>query len=109
MKKVALGVALAALLLAGVIAYQWWSQQETGGDGRPLRGAASYTPYDAHAMLWTRGGEMRDLVWVSSGAEAGNLVVSQADPARRPDWGLCTQGVVAGLAAKGERVVILAT
>jgi len=104
-----LGVVLAAaVLIVGTIAFQG-CRQETDGDGRPLRGAASYTPYDGHAMLWTRGGEKRDLVWVSSGAEAGNLVVSQADPARRPDWGLCTQGVVAGLAAKGERVVILAT
>ena len=84
-------------------------RQDTAGDSGPLRGAASYTPYDAHAMLWTRVGESRNMVWVSSGAEAGTLLVSQADAARRPDWILCSQGVVAGLAAKGEDVVILAT
>ena len=87
MKKIAVGVALASLLLAAAITYKG-CRQDTDGNDRPLRGAASYTPYDAHAMLWTRGCDARDLVWVSSGAEAGNLVVSQADPARRPDWGL---------------------
>jgi len=78
-------------------------------DSGSFRGASSYTPYDAHSMLWTREEKGREMVWVSSGGEAGNLLVSDADPGKRPDWILCTQGVVAGLAAKGERVVVLAT
>src|SRR5437868_5686441 len=104
MRRVAIGVAFAALFLAGASGCKG-CRQDPGGDGGPLRGAASYTPYDAHAMLWARGGEKGGIVWVSSGAEAGSLLVSQADPARRPDWIMCSQGVVAGLAAKGEKVV----
>ena len=73
-----------------------------------LRGAASYTPYDTLMMSWARerGGAV---AWVASGSEAGKLLVSKADPARRPDFVLASQGVVAGLAARGEQPVILAT
>ena len=74
-----------------------------------LRGCSGYTPYDSFSMLWARGGEDRKMVWVSSGGEAGRLLVSKADPSKRPDWALCTQGVVAGLAARGEDVVIIGT
>jgi hypothetical protein len=73
-----------------------------------LRGASSYTPYDWPAMLWAKN-EIGSMVWVSSGGEAGKLLASQADPARRPDWILCSQGVVAGLAARGEKPVIIGT
>lgn len=76
---------------------------------RPLRGSSSYTPYDAHAMLWSRAGEGREMVWVVSSGEAGQLLISTASPNNRPDRILCTQGVVAGLAARGERVVIIGT
>lgn len=73
----------------------------------PLRGASGYTPYDWCSLLWAQsGGEM---VWVNSGAEAGKLLVSKADPAHRPDWAFCSQGVVAGLSARGEEPVIIAT
>lgn len=74
-----------------------------------LRGASSYTPYDAFSMLWSRRETGNTMVWVSSGAEAGQQLVSAASSDRRPDWILCTQGVVAGLAAKGEDVVIIAS
>ena len=73
-----------------------------------LRGTSSYTPYDAFAMIWARE-KKGSMVWVSSGSEAGKLLVSKADSDRRPDWALCSQGVVAGLACRGEKPVILAT
>lgn len=74
-----------------------------------LRGASSYTPYDGTAMMWSRGDSGRQMLWVNSGAEAGKSLASSADPARRPDWILCSQGVVAALAARGESPVIIAT
>ncbi len=76
---------------------------------KSLRGASSYTPYDAFSMHWARESSNRTIVWVSSGGEAGKLLVSSADPSRRPDWAFCTQGVVAGLVARGEDVVIIGT
>jgi len=76
---------------------------------KQLRGASSYTPYDAFSMMWCRGHDDRTMAWVSSGGEAGRLLVSTAAPSARPDWVLCTQGVVAGLAARGENVVIIAS
>lgn len=74
-----------------------------------LRGASSYTPYDAVAMLWSRADEYRNMVWVSSGAEAGQLLTSAAETPNRPDWILATQGVVAGLASRNEDVTVIAT
>lgn len=79
------------------------------GPATVLRGASSYTPYDAFSMLWAREAKDRSMVWVSSGSDAGRLLVSRAEPERRPDWAFCSQGVVAGLAAKGEQVVIIGT
>lgn len=76
---------------------------------RPLRGASSYTPYDAHSMLWARNQPDNIVAWVSSGGEAGRLLVAGAEGGNRPDWVLCTQGVVAGLAARGETVCIIGT
>ncbi|HVF70073.1 MAG TPA: hypothetical protein VM940_00510 [Chthoniobacterales bacterium] len=73
-----------------------------------LRGTASYTPYDSLAMIWARE-KAGSMAWVASGSEAGKLLVSKADPARRPDFAFASQGVVAGLAARGEQPVILAT
>lgn len=74
-----------------------------------LRGASSYTPYDAFSMLWARQSSDHEMVWVSSGGEAGRLLVSSAQSGRRPDWILCTQGVVASLATQGHQVAIIAT
>lgn len=75
-----------------------------------LRGASSYTPYDSFAMLWHREDpQKRPVAWVSSGAEAGRLLASIATMEARPAWVHCTQGVVAGLAARGEKVAIIAT
>jgi len=72
-----------------------------------LRGSSGYTPYDWCSLRWAQtGGEM---VWVNSGADAVRLLVSKADPSRRPDWIFCSQGAVAGQAARGERLVVLAT
>jgi hypothetical protein len=73
-----------------------------------LRGTASYTPYDSLVMLWARE-KAGSVAWVASGSEAGKLLVSRAEPARRPDFAFSSQGVVAGLAARGEQPVILAT
>lgn len=75
----------------------------------PLRGASSYTPYDAVAMLWARDGDEREMLWTSSGGESGRLLVSKASSRNRPDWVLCTQGVVAGLVSRGEDVTIIST
>jgi ABC-type nitrate/sulfonate/bicarbonate transport system substrate-binding protein len=85
------------------------SCKDKNGPTGELRGASSYTPYDALSMLWSQGRDEHSIVWVNSGGDAGQLLTSSADPARRPDWILCTQGVVASLAAKGEKVVIIAT
>jgi ABC-type nitrate/sulfonate/bicarbonate transport system substrate-binding protein len=74
-----------------------------------LRGTSGYTPYDSFSMLWARRGADHPIAWVNSGADAGRLLVSKAEPANRPSWAFCTQGVVAGLAARGEDVVIIAT
>lgn len=74
-----------------------------------LRGASSYTPYDAISMVWAKQDDNREMVWTSSGGESGRLLVSQADTRRRPDWVLCTQGVVAGLAARGKDICIIGT
>jgi ABC-type nitrate/sulfonate/bicarbonate transport system substrate-binding protein len=74
-----------------------------------LTGSSSYTPYDAINMLWSRGGKNRSMVWTNSGGESGKLLVSKADTQQRPDWILSSQGVLAGLTAKGEKVVTIAT
>jgi hypothetical protein len=74
-----------------------------------LKGATSYTPYDALAMFWCREGKERKIIWTGSGGESGKLLVSKAKSSDRPDWVLCTQGVVAGLAAKGEKITIIAS
>lgn len=72
-----------------------------------LSGASSYTPYDAFAMLLTRDKPAYPIIWTNSGGESGQLLVSKADSTKRPDWILATQGVVAGLVARGEKVVII--
>jgi hypothetical protein len=74
-----------------------------------LTGSSSYTPYDAIAMLWSRSGKNHSMVWTNSGGESGKLLVSKADTQQRPDWILSSQGVLAGLTAKGEKVVTIAT
>ncbi|HEX7705616.1 MAG TPA: hypothetical protein VF701_04065 [Thermoanaerobaculia bacterium] len=81
----------------------------TSAPAPSLRGASSYTPYDATAMMWARSDSRRQMLWVNSGADAGKLLESSANPAQRPDWILCSQGVVAALAARGESPVIIAT
>jgi len=58
-------------------------------------------------MLWVRGDDSRSIVWTSSGGASGRLLVSQGD--ERPDFVFCTQGVVAGLAARGKSPVIIAS
>lgn len=60
-------------------------------------------------MLWSRNGKNHSMVWTNSGGESAKLLVSKADSQQRPDWTLNSQGVLAGLAAKGEKVVIIAT
>jgi hypothetical protein len=75
----------------------------------PLRGTSGYTPYDAYTMLWARGAGNRTMVWVNAGSDAGRLLTSKAQVDKRPDFAVCTQGVVAGLAARGEDVVIIAS
>ena len=99
------------LLLSGciLIAGCRCEQPEKKPQPKSLQGVASYTPYDIHSMLWVRSGKDHTMAWVSSGAEAGNALVTQASGTKRPDWALCTQGVVAGLIARGKDVVILAT
>jgi ABC-type nitrate/sulfonate/bicarbonate transport system substrate-binding protein len=85
------------------------SATATAGNKTGLAGSSSYTPYDAINMLWSRGGKNRSMVWTNSGGESGKLLVSKADTQQRPDWTLNSQGVLAGLAAKGEKVVTIAT
>ena len=73
-----------------------------------LSGSSSYTPYDAIGMLWSKKDKKNhSMIWTNSGGESGKLLVSKAAPDKRPDWILCTQGVVAGLASKGEEPVII--
>jgi hypothetical protein len=74
-----------------------------------LTGSSSYTPYDAIQMLLSRNGKNRSVVWTNSGGESGKLLVSKADTQQRPDWILATQGVLAGLTSKGEKLVTIAT
>lgn len=103
---------ISALISATAAVWSCTGEQAARGTGQEverLRGASSYTPYDALSMFWSRQADGNEMVWVSSGAEAGRLLVSTASPQRRPDWVLSTQGVVAGLAARGEDVVIIAT
>ena len=107
--KVKLVIFVATLVVSILGACNGSNVNNSNTSTRTLRGSSSYTPYDAHAMLWSRGGEGREMVWVGSGGEAGQLLVSTASPNNRPDWIICTQGVVAGLAARGERVVIIGT
>lgn len=104
-------IATVLLLILGVATYDSCKTNNTPTGEVPtsLRGASSYTPYDATSMLWSRQGKDRSMVWTTSGGQAGELLTSKAAPDRRPDWILCTQGVVASLAAKGEKVVIIAT
>jgi ABC-type nitrate/sulfonate/bicarbonate transport system substrate-binding protein len=85
------------------------SMTVAAGNKTGLTGSSSYTPYDAINMLWSRGGKNRSMVWTNSGGESGKLLVSKADTQQRPDWTLNSQGVLAGLAAKGEKVVTIAT
>lgn len=73
------------------------------------RGASAYTPYDALAMLWKRQAPDRVIVWTAATAEAAGLLTSNAPFSKRPDWILCTQSVVAGLATTGKRVSVIAT
>lgn len=105
--------AVVLFALATVLVVGCERKAETARKGettvRRLRGAASYTPYDSAAMIWARSDPDRSMVWVSSGGAAGRLLVSSADAPRRPDWILCTQGVVAGLSARGEKIRIIAT
>jgi hypothetical protein len=49
------------------------------------------------------------MVWTSSGSESGALLVAGGGSTNRPDFVLCTQGVVAGLVTKGEDLVIIGT
>lgn len=74
-----------------------------------LSAAVSYTPYDAVGMLWGRSGKGNNVVWTTSGGEAGKLLVSKGDKNKRPDWAFTSQGVASSLAARGEKVVIIAT
>jgi ABC-type nitrate/sulfonate/bicarbonate transport system substrate-binding protein len=73
-----------------------------------LLAVSGYTPYDALAMTWSRE-KGRSIVWSASGGQSGKLLVSKGSDNQRPDWGLMTQGVVSGLSARGEKVVIIAT
>jgi ABC-type nitrate/sulfonate/bicarbonate transport system substrate-binding protein len=75
--------------------------------GKSLAGSSSYTPYDAISMVWARDDKTRQMVWTNSGGESGKLLTSNATTGQRPDWILATQGVVNGLAAKGEKVKII--
>lgn len=102
MKKILL---TALLLFSGGIIVS--AQAPSASPPDEIGGAASYTPFDVHAMFWSRGSTLNKMVWTASGAESGRLLVSQAPQARRPDFALCTQGVVAGLVARGEKVVVL--
>jgi hypothetical protein len=79
----------------------------TATSAKSLAGSSSYTPYDAIAMVWARGDKTRQMVWTNSGGESGKLLTSSAASGQRPDWILCTQGVVNGLVAKGEKVKII--
>ncbi len=105
----ALAFAIAATLCGCDRTETTGSEASDGSSAAPLRGTSGYTPYDSFSMLWTRMGQNRTMVWVNSGGDAGRLLVSRATRENRPDWAFCTQGVVAGLAARGEEVVIIAT
>jgi hypothetical protein len=103
--KLAVTVVVIIIAIAGFTSCRKSSTTST----HPLRGCSGYTPYDAFTMLWARGSDDRTMVWVNSGSDAGRLLTSRAEEDKRPDFAVCTQGVVAGLAARGEDIVIIAS
>jgi ABC-type nitrate/sulfonate/bicarbonate transport system substrate-binding protein len=71
-----------------------------------LSAATAYTPYDIASIMWSRE-KNRQITWTTSGGESGKLLTSKSNSS--PSWILSSQGVVSGLVAKGEKVVIIAT
>jgi ABC-type nitrate/sulfonate/bicarbonate transport system substrate-binding protein len=81
----------------------------TDSTSTTLSSAISYTPYDALGMLWSQSEKDHRVNWTTSGGEAGKLLSSKSDINQRPSWIFSSQGVASGLAAKGEKVVVIAT
>ncbi len=111
---VVLFVELASLALSGCIGQKPAPSPTTSSSTTPtasssLAGASSYTNFDAPMMLWSRQAPSHSVIWTNSGGEAGKLLVSKAETDKRPDFIFATQGVLSGLAARGEKVVIIAT
>ena len=52
----ATGVALVALVAAGLVAFRWWQDR----DRTPLQQATSYAPADAERLTWTDWAAVRD-------------------------------------------------
>jgi len=107
-KKILTVIASSILIVTGCTQQSSINKSITTLENRNLAGVAGYTPYDSHAMFWSQE-KGRSIVWTSSGGQSGKLLVSKGANSKRPDWGFMSQGVVSGLSAKGEKVVIIGT